>query len=270
MDSQPHRLKEPPVEPHRVGPVVRANMVGVNRARAFSLMELLVVLSVAVVLTGLLMPAMSQLRETAHRMVSASNMRQLDLGVLMYANDWKDGLPYSYYLDENALKQNGETDFCQPQELMIAHLGSEVGAWDGIGLLYQLYYVSAPAAFYCPSYRGEHTYESYELKWQDHIYGPSRIYTNYHYCGHIDWETEEPRNLEDGERLVILTDGLRTKQDFNHVTGMNVARADGSVRWLDDAHNIYNLLPSDPGELESPADLNQYRGIWRKIQGNNY
>ncbi|UCD74438.1 MAG: prepilin-type N-terminal cleavage/methylation domain-containing protein, partial [Phycisphaerales bacterium] len=89
---------------------------GRSAARGFSLVELLVVLSVAVVLTGLLMPAMAQLREAAHRVVSASNMRQLDMGVLMFANDWKDELPYSYYLDLEALEEDG-VDARQPQEL---------------------------------------------------------------------------------------------------------------------------------------------------------
>ena len=43
--------------------------------RGFSLLELLVVLVVTVLLTGLLMPAMARVRESAHRVVCSSHLR---------------------------------------------------------------------------------------------------------------------------------------------------------------------------------------------------
>ena len=42
--------------------------------------------------------------------------------------------------------------------------------------------------------------------------------------------------------VLLLTDGLRTKSDFNHDVGMNVVRADGSVQWLEDAAKLGEIL----------------------------
>ena len=268
MTDSPKSWKTSPRGPDRPARCTYAD--GWQAARGFSLIELLVVMSVAVILTGLLMPAMAQLREAAHRVVSASNMRQLDMAVLMYANDCKDKLPYSYYLDDDALSMD-DIDERQPQELMIAHLGADhLGAkedgWDGLGLLFQWGYAAVPDVYYCLSHRGEHPLERYQWLWRRDYMGPEPIYTNYHYCGHIDWESHTPRTLEEGENLIVLTDGLRSKQDFNHVTGMNVARGDGSVRWLDNAQNIYRLLPSDPEDLQDPGQFNSYRNLWGKIE----
>ena len=261
MTESPKSRKRSARQPDRPA---RCRFAGRDR-KGFSLIELLVVMSVAVILTGLLMPALSQLREAAHRVVSASNMRQLDMAVLMYANDCHDKLPYSYYLDEDALAIDG-IEMQQPQELMIAHLGTKNEGWDGLGLLFRWGYAAVADVYYCPSHRGEHLLERYQQHWHRNYSGPEPIYTNYHYCGHVDWETLAPRTLEEGEQLVVLTDGLRSKQDFNHVTGMNVARGDGSVRWIDNAQGVYRALPNDPADLQDPGQSRDYKHLWRDIE----
>lgn len=58
-----------------------------SRARAFTLVELLVVLAVIGVLAGLLMPAVALVRRSAMQANCASNLRQYGLASLAYAND---------------------------------------------------------------------------------------------------------------------------------------------------------------------------------------
>jgi prepilin-type N-terminal cleavage/methylation domain-containing protein/prepilin-type processing-associated H-X9-DG protein len=71
-----------------------------NSARsAFTLIELLVVIAIIAILAAILFPVFAQAREKARAATCQSNLRQLALAVLMYANDNDEKLPNSnYYL----------------------------------------------------------------------------------------------------------------------------------------------------------------------------
>jgi prepilin-type N-terminal cleavage/methylation domain-containing protein len=63
--------------------------------RAFTLIEVLVVVSIIVILVALLMPGLRNVREAAREIVCQSNLRQIGFGVRMYSNASRY-LPPSY------------------------------------------------------------------------------------------------------------------------------------------------------------------------------
>ncbi|RMH11026.1 MAG: DUF1559 domain-containing protein [Gammaproteobacteria bacterium] len=63
----------------------------------FTLIELLVVISIIALLVGILLPALGAAREAAKSSVCKSNMRQIAIASLTYAEDSEQMLPYGKY-----------------------------------------------------------------------------------------------------------------------------------------------------------------------------
>src|SRR5947199_6074576 len=61
--------------------------------RGFTLIELLVVIAIIAILAAILFPVFAQAREKARQTTCTSNIKQLLLGVLMYAQDYDESFP---------------------------------------------------------------------------------------------------------------------------------------------------------------------------------
>ncbi len=64
-----------------------------NENKGFTLIELLVVIAIIAILAAILFPVFAQAREKARQTSCASNMKQLSVAILMYAQDYDENTP---------------------------------------------------------------------------------------------------------------------------------------------------------------------------------
>ncbi len=102
----------------------------IRSARGFTLVELLVVISIIALLIGILLPALGGARAAAWQSVSAANMRQFALAMQAYANDNKNGILGAPAISARSLLLNDEADGAsEPIELR----GAATQTWDWAG-----------------------------------------------------------------------------------------------------------------------------------------
>src|SRR5439155_25134125 len=84
---------------------VTPRRIAMPRARrpAFTLIELLVVIAIIAILAAILFPVFAMARERARMSACLSNMRQIGSGLMMYAQDWDETFPYTFFSDKEPI-----------------------------------------------------------------------------------------------------------------------------------------------------------------------
>ena len=143
-----------------------------SKKRGFTLIELLVVISIIAMLLAILMPALGSVKERAKRVVCASNLKQVSIGIATYASSYDDKIPASLFNGSN-----------MPYNAFFAYRINPTATTDAakitsgpynFGYLFDTDIIVNPKVFYCPSAPKElnaigvsFRYETYvgELAW---------------------------------------------------------------------------------------------------------
>lgn len=219
----------------------------------FTIVDLLVSLGVISLLVSLMMPAIGRVRESTRQLICSSNVRQLGLATVLYADDNRQLLPPSIFAAKSP-----DDPSAAPARMMTLRIAG-TSDWDGLGWLFSGGYAAASGVYYCPSHAGEHAASVYEPYWAG---APGQIVGNYQYRG------GSPLGVTRIDRMPgtvsLVTDGLTSLSDYSHVTGANVMRADLAVLWFDDADGSVRALLA--GEFAANAD-DRVSAAWQRIDG---
>ncbi len=218
----------PPRQRHRLPAAAAASPA------AFTLIELLVVIAIVALLLAILLPVLGSARESAHRVVCGSNLRQITLAQHLYAVDHKDRISLGF---------GGHFQF-NYQVFTTSNADFEV-----YGPIYLSGLLVDPLAFTCPSATEPHFQPRTDINpWppgQDVLkntrtaYGARPFVIRNGGQQNLDWGGNDqvpdpmPRLLDFSARDVLHADSFAQPQTVNkrHVTGLNTAWSDASVHW---------------------------------------
>lgn len=241
-------------------------------ARGFTLLDLIVSIAVITLLVSLLLPSLSTVTETGRRVVCQSNLRQVGIGLLGYTEDNKGLLAPSVFLTNTP----GRVAF-EPQSMISLRVAPERQffdtAWDGLGLLYHAGYTDEPKVFYCPSHQGGYRFRDQADVWQAE---QGEIVGNFQYRGQgpagarrANGVTPMTRFLAeiDPAQSSLISDGLRSRIEYNHTQGANFFRADMTIRWFNDrGQRIFSRLSDDKSDAQASVIQNAWEQMDRAAQ----
>jgi prepilin-type N-terminal cleavage/methylation domain-containing protein/prepilin-type processing-associated H-X9-DG protein len=231
-----------------------------SRKSAFTLIELLVVIAVIALLVALLVPSLQAVREQARRIHCGTNLKNIGLGLMSFANAHDDSLPQPQYAAS-----------ASPMSAYTCYEAARPQVPLQLGLLYGEGYLGDTAKIlYCPSFAAE--YDTYTA---DGAWGTSYV-NNYVRSAYLyaplgkDRDSiglpvisSRPRLAELEQNRSIVTDKIDTWNTVAHqssgtVRGINALFVDGSVRFCNEAgvmdfdlwHPFGLYSPQGPGSSD--------------------
>lgn len=252
-----------------------------SKDRAFTLVELLVVIGIIAVLISILLPALSRARDQASRVKCLSNMRQLYLASMEFASRNKDQIPIGY------------TNGYRQMNYMIWNVGVTPGS-DGsryqvLGALWNAGIVKSPELFFCPIRNDDsNSYNTQLNAWPPGSALPNGTISNtrasYSTRPEISWgfntyPTGGMAKLSKIKMKALFADCVSDRDDIlqSHKLGSNVIYSDGSGVWVPLKVFNDNLKQCDPVFSNSYDNYIYYKntngvltGVWADLDAQTH
>ncbi|MCP4250058.1 MAG: DUF1559 domain-containing protein [bacterium] len=250
-----------PASRAKSGVVPRTLTAGRVRAAAFTLVELLVVVSIIALLISILLPSLKQAREQGRRAKCRGHLHMVGVALNAYANANGDDTPLGNTTEAQADNTtawwggNGVQNMLWVPGIYLA--GQEVGRGTALGALYPTF-VPDGHIYYCPSYRDSLNASSFEdptwgfNRWGDeslmnHIAGSYLYRASWrtHQPGYENptkpwqWKTQ-PLNLGRDSQRAVVSDGFTPNY---WAIGGRIGHEDGYMVGYMDGHVAYNKDP---------------------------
>lgn len=134
--------------------------------KGFTLVELLVVISVIAVLLAILIPSLRRAKMIAQRVICGNQLKQVGAGMIMYADAHDNMLPADYIIEADGTKLTDEHPYVlyRGDKGYAATLNPETGRYAPLRLayLFEKKIIQDPKVFYCPgNVAALYRYESY-------------------------------------------------------------------------------------------------------------
>jgi prepilin-type N-terminal cleavage/methylation domain-containing protein/prepilin-type processing-associated H-X9-DG protein len=237
--------------------------------RAFTLIELLIVIGIIGVLVGLLMPTVAKARESARRAACLSNLRQVHQTFLLFADDFDGRVPLGYR-DDTASNDKPNKQF----NSMI--YSGTTGKFCLFGVLYQERKMPQPEVFFCPSnMHAQSMFRSEINPWPPGPDGdPARnVYGGYGCRPEKPLPDEVQKTnpslmpkLDDFRAKAIFADltAVPARVNLRHKDGVNVLYGDGSASWV--PRSAFNEPLEQCRGIASGEEYNpQQDAIWKAL-----
>ncbi len=190
------------------------------KRKGFTLIELLVVIAIIAILAAILFPVFARARERARQASCLSNLRQLSLAFLMYAQDYDETLPPPHVTinESEVVHPDGSTH-------VRTHWASQIYP-----------YVNNIGVYNCPSTRRAVWTGSYTGR---HAYGYNRHISVATALAEMERPSEfllivDTDLLEGSWNTFVVYDSFYVNSHIahRHNGGANFGFADGHARWL--------------------------------------
>ena len=121
--------------------------------RAFTLVELLVVIGIIALLISILLPALSKAREQANTIKCAANLHNIGLGINIYISEWKGKYPAAYlYVNQSWATGDGRSTDEGSGVQHVSYLLNGNSSGGGAGANANALNVSGAKSFICPAF----------------------------------------------------------------------------------------------------------------------
>ncbi len=242
-----------------------------SRKNAFTLIELLVVVAIVALLVAMLVPSLQSVREQSRRLHCGTNLKNIGLGLMSFANAHDDSLPQPQYaVGASPMRAYLCYETAQPQvPLQLAQLYNDGYIGDTARILY------------CPSFAAEYNAYTAGGAWGS-CYVNNSVRAAYLYAPlgkqrdaiGLPVISSRPRLSELEQNRSIITDKIDTWNSVAHQSsgkaqGINALFVDGSVRFCSEGgvmnfelwHPFGAYSPQGPGasDIATRAILSSIR-----------